>query len=365
MIIFKLVLCLIICLLLQRPVLSANETIKQPFKVGFLMGGPINDYGWNQAHNDGRLYLEKYMSGKVQTIFAEKVPENSEAARIMERMISQGIKLIFLTTYGLFDPAVQVAARHPEVIFMQINRLTDLKKSNIGIYFPYYYEPLYAAGIVAGRKTKTNKIGFVIGYAVSNVLDGVNAFALGMQSVNAESRIHLVCSNSWNDPVTEAESTRALVESGADVIVSILDSSLSVCKAADKAGAYCIGSAFDLNKQVPNTWLTGQKWNYGPLYVRITKDVLEGRWKPETNAYWLKDGYAELASFGQSVPQNVRIEALNVVQRIKDGRLIVFRGPIKDAQGRLRVQPGKVIEDKALTSMDWVVPSVECSFSKK
>ena len=221
--IVRLTLSLIGCLILQLSVLSANGSPKQPLKVGFLMGGPVNDYGWNQAHNDGRLYLEKSMNGKVQTIFAENVPENAEAGRIMEKMIAQGAKLIFLTTYGLLDPALQVASRHPDVIFMQINRFSSEKRKNVGVFFPYYYEPMYAAGIVAGRKTKHNKIGFIIGHAVPNVLTSVNAFTLGMHSVNTRAQVHLVCTNSWNDPVTEAEATRALVEGGADVIVSILD----------------------------------------------------------------------------------------------------------------------------------------------
>lgn len=126
----------IISLWLNRSVFAAptGQTEKPKFKVGFLMGGPINDYGWNQAHNDGRLYLEKSMSGQVQTIYAENVPENSEAARIMEKMIAQGAKLIFLTTYGLLDPALQVAAHHPDVIFMQINRSGNDQRKNVGFF---------------------------------------------------------------------------------------------------------------------------------------------------------------------------------------------------------------------------------------
>src|SRR5271170_5021529 len=158
-------------LVLQGPVKASNEFSQTPLKVGFIMCGPITDYGWNQAHNEGRLFLEKQMNGRVQTIFAENVPENSESSRFMERMIANGVKIIFATSYGYLDSVLQVASRHPDVIFMQSNRHNDRHTKNVGGYFVYYYEPMYAAGIVAGRMTKTNKIGFIVGHTVPSVLN--------------------------------------------------------------------------------------------------------------------------------------------------------------------------------------------------
>ena len=224
---------------------------------------------------------------------------------------------------------------------------------------------MYAAGIVAGRMTKHNKIGFVIGHAVPNVLASVNAFALGTHSVNAKVRIHLVCSNSWNDPVTEAEATRALIEDGSDVIVSILDSSLSVCLAANKAGVYSVGAAYDLCNQVPATWLTGQAWDYGPLYVKIIREVIKGQWKPGVTAYWFKDNYVKLANFGKSVPSSVRDDALQAVEKTKNGKLIVFKGPLKDRDGKVRLAAGKTANAQWLSQMNFFVDGVEGNLSAK
>jgi basic membrane protein A len=364
MIIFRLVLCLVFWLSLSLQTTANSESTKAPLKVGFIMGGPITDYGWNQCHNDGRLYLERTMSGKVQTTFAEKVPENAEAARVMERMIAQGTKLVFLTTYGYLDPALSVAARHPDVKFMQICRLNDRKLDNVGVYFPYYYEPLYAAGIVAGRKTKSNQIGCIVGHTVPNVLAAVNAFTLGARSVNSKVKVRLVCTNSWNDPATESEATKSLAEGGADVVVSCLDSSLTVCLAAQTAGIYCVGINCDLNKRVPEAWLTGQVHNYGPLYVRLVQQVLNSEWKPGAQYYTIKDGYTQLASFGKAVPHSVQNEALLALQKLKDGKLQIFHGPLKDAAGKERIPAGQVADAKTLASMNWVVPGVESNLAK-
>ncbi len=343
----------------------ANQAVATtPLKVGFLMGGPVTDFGWNQAHNDGRIYLEKHMAGTVQTIFAERIPENSEAGRVMEKMIAQGAKVIFATTYGYLDPMLKVAARHPDVTFMQINRYSEEKRPNIGAYYPYYFEPLYSAGIVAGRMTKSNKLGFIVGHAVPNVLAGVNAFTLGARSVNPLVKVNLVCTNSWNDPAMEAEATKALVESGADVIASILDSSLRVCLATDKLNTYCIGTSYDLNKRVPKTWLTGQPWNYGPLYVKIVEQVLNGSWKPVTQYYTAKEGYALLASFGSAVPNTVQKEASAAFKKIKEGKTMVFAGPIKDSTGKLRISGEKTADNHCIEQMNWVVPGVEGYLNK-
>ena len=344
---------------------TSNQSDKPPFKVGFIMVGPVADLGWNQAHNEGRLYLEKAMKGKVQTFYMEKVPENAESERIMEKMIAQGAKLIFTTSYGYLEPVLRVAAHHPDVIFMQVNRLYDQSRANIGFYHTYFHEPLYVAGVVAGRITKTNNIGYLLGHPVPFLICSLNAFTIGAHSVNPKVQVHVVCTNSWNDPPAEVEATKGLVERGADVMVSIFDSSLTTCMAAAKAGVYSVGTEYDLNKQVPKSWLTGQCYDFGPFYVRTVQSVMNASWKSGVTVCSLKDGTLKLASFGQSVPPKVRAEALNIEQKIKDGNLTIFRGPLKDCYGKERVAAGKVLDDKGMSSVDWVVPGVECAFAKK
>lgn len=357
-----------VALCLIQPVLAGGTSVqseKPPFKVGFVMSGPVSNLGWDTAHNDGRLYLEKAMNGRVKTIFAEKIPENSEAARVMEKMIAQGTKVIFLTSYGYLEPGLKVADHHPEVIIMQVSRFNDQQRANVGVYYSFYYETLYAAGIVAGRMTKTNSVGFVLGHRVPPCLASIDVFTLGAHSVNPKLKSHAVFTNSWDDPLAEAEATRGLIERGADIIVSNLHSSLSVCRAAANMGVYSIGMHYDLNSQIPKYWLVGQCHNWGPLYVQLVQSVMDGSWKPGTTTHHYKDGYTKLSSFGQSVPQNVRDEALRSLQKIKDGKLIIFHGPIKDAHSTIRIPAGKVIDDMSLTSIDWVVPGVECAFGKK
>ena len=334
-------------------------------KVGFIMVGPVSDHGWNYMHDQGRKYLEKSLKGKVETTYVENVPESAEVERVMEKMISQGNRLIFATSYGYLEPAVRVAARHPEVIVMHCQRCTPKSAKNVGTYFANQFAAMYVAGVVAGHMTKTGKLGYVGGHPIPQILACVNAFELGARKANPKVRVKVVWTGSWLDPATEAEATKGLIEAGADVIGSQLDSSITVVKTAEKNGAYSIGTQSDLSKDAPKGWLTGEIWNWGPLYVKIAQSVINHTWKPGDQMYELKDGYSDVAPYGAAVPSPVRVEGDRVKQEMKEGKLIVFKGPIKDRDGKIRVKSGDVLDSKRVDSVDWVVEGVDGSLSSK
>jgi len=189
---------------------SSGEVELKPLKVGFILVGSHLDYGWNYAHDQGRLYLEKHMSGQVQTTLVENVPESADVERVMEKMIAQGNKVIFATSYGYLEPALRVAGRHPEIIIMHAGRSNQHPMKNVGTYFATQHDPNYAAGIVAGRMTKKNEIGYVGAHPVPPLLVSLNAFTLGAHSVNAKVKVHMVWTNTWHDPVLEAETAKSL-----------------------------------------------------------------------------------------------------------------------------------------------------------
>ena len=344
--------------------LAEAAIAESPLKIGFLMVGPVNDSGYNWAHNQGRLYLESKLAGRVQTTFAEKVPESSEAERVMEKMIAAGTKVIFMTSYGYLEPGLRVASRHPDVIFMQANRPNKVYPSNVGSYIINFEDLMYAAGIVAGRMTKKSDIGYELGHPVSLLIREVNAFTLGAQSVNPKAKVHVVWTNSWADPPTEAEAAKSLIDRGSDVIVSHFDSSMAALQTAEKNGAFTIGCHADLHKSSKG-WLTGQCWDWGPLYVRLVNSILDGSWKAGEQRYGVKEGYVHLCPYGSVVPNTVRQEADSAVNRMKQGKWTLFHGPLKDRDGKERIAQGENLNDRALDSMDWFVAGVEGALPKK
>lgn len=339
----------------------ASQLANKPFKIGFIMVGPVDDYGYNYAHNLGRLYLQSHLPN-VQTTVAEKVPENAEVERVMEKMIAQGNRLIFSTSYGYLEPATRVAKRHPEVIIMQTWRPSGLK--NMGCYAAYQYEPFYPVGMVAGKMTKKNSIGFVCAHPVPILLQNINSFTLGVHSVNPKAKVHVVWTNSWSDPATEAEACKGLIESGVDVLGCILDSPLTVAKTGERNGVMVVGSQADLQKFAPNNWLTGSRWNWNNAYLKMTKSVMDGTWKPESLWLGMKDGAVELCSFGKKVPPALQKQTQAVTEQIKQGKKVIFTGPLKDREGKQRLTAGQTADGKWLSQMDFFVEGVEGTLPK-
>jgi basic membrane lipoprotein Med (substrate-binding protein (PBP1-ABC) superfamily) len=337
----------------------AADPQKKPLKVGFLAVGPISDLGFNYADNQGRLFLEKELHGQVETTIVEKIPESAEAERVLEKMIAQGNKLIFTVSYGFLEPALRVAARHPDVTFMQINRFQTAK--NLGTFFSQQFEPMYLSGMVAGRMTKSNKLGFVGSHPVPPLLQWVNAFTLGARSVNPKVETHVVWINSWSDPALESEAVKGLVETGCDVIAHGQDTQHTLLPVCENLGVYCCGCYSDAHQLAPKEWLTGGKFNWGPFYVKVAKSVMDHTWKPSLVVANMATGYIELSSFGKAVPAAVQKEVLDKEKEIKAGKFVVYKGPIKDRDGKERISPGQIPDLKQLAEMNWFVPGIQGS----
>lgn len=326
-----------------------------PLKIGFVLVGPASDFGYNYSHDQGRQYLQAHVKN-IETTVAERIPESAEAERVMEKLIAKGNKLIYSTSYGYLEPAQRVAKRHKDVIIMQTWRPGNLP--NMGCYAAYQYQPLYVVGMVAGKMTRKNSIGFVCAHPIPLLLQYINAFTLGARSVNPSVKVHVVWTNAWSDPATEAEAAKSLIDSGVDILGSAGDSSVTVTKAAEQSHVMTFATQADLQKFAPNYWLTGSSWNWNKIYCQLTEAVQNGSWKPETRWLGMSDGAVQVSSYGKLVPTAVKKEAESLAEQIKSGKLVVFKGPLKDREGKLRLARGEVASAKFLTDMDFFVDGV-------
>jgi basic membrane protein A and related proteins len=359
---FALVAIAIFC---SFPVAAKDAGKHEPIQVGFITVAPVSEIGWNYAHNQGRLYLEKALPGEVKTTLVENVPESAELERVMEKMIAQGHKVIFTTSYGYLEPASRVAQRHPDVIVLQCQRKRPPTLNNLATYFANQFEPTYVAGMVAGRMTHTNKIGFVTAHPVPPVLACANALALGARSVNPKATVKVVFINTWEDATLEAEAARGLIEQGADVLAVQLNSPLTVVKTAEKSQVYSIGFNSDLSAIAPKSWLAAQMFDWGPLYVQFIKQIENHTFKAGDYLYSMKDGVAKLSSYGSAVSPTVRAEADKLAEQIRSGKFVIFHGPLSDRDGKLRVSAGKSATPQQIEEMNWVVPGVEGTLPSK
>jgi basic membrane protein A len=350
------------CFLFSVPIARSADQPGKPLKIGFIMVGPVSDYGYNYAHDQARQYLKAHLPN-VETTVAEAIPESGEVERVMEKMIAQGNRLIFSTSYGYLEPAQRVAKRHPDVTIMQTWRPAPEK--NMGMYAAYQYEPLYAVGMVAGKMTKNNKIGLVCAHPVPVLLQYINSFTLGAKSVNPKVKVHVVWTNSWSDATLEAEAAKGLIESGVDVLGAVQDSPKIVVQTAERHHIMVFSTQSDCQKFAPQGWLTGSKWNWNSVYLRVAQSVKDGKWTKQALWLGMKDGAVEMSSFGKRVPQAVKGEAQAMAEKIKEGKFVIFKGPLKDREGKERLSKGQIADAKWLSEMNFLVDGVTGSLPKR
>jgi basic membrane lipoprotein Med (substrate-binding protein (PBP1-ABC) superfamily) len=338
---------------------DASASGKGP-TIGFLYVGPKNDFGYNQAAYEGSLAVGKaFPDAKI--LQAENVPETSEASRVMEKMIKDGATTIFATSYGHLEPALEVAAKHPDVIFE--HQGGQKTAPNLGTYFGTIYEAQYLTGMAAGLMTKTDKLGYVVAVPIPQTLLNINAFELGAQSVNPKAQTTVVFTNNWCDPGKQAEAANALIEGGADVLSQHQDCTKTIVETAERKGVMSVGYHADAGSLAPKGWISGSVWNWGPLYTDIVQTIVDGKWKGSKYAGNYRVGFADsdvikLAPFGSSVPADVQKQVLAKQKEMKAKDFYPFEGPIVDQSGKTVIPAGKNPTPAELETTDYLVKGV-------
>lgn len=327
--------------------------------VGFIFVGPKDDFGYNQAAYQGAMAVEKDFPD-LKVLTAENVPETDEAARVMEGMIAKGAKIIFATSYGHLDPALKVAAAHPDVaVVQQGNFIKGSIAANTGTYFGTVYEPVYLAGIAAGKATKSNKLGYVYAFPIPQTIANINAFELGAQSVNPKAQTYVVNTSNWCDPAKQAEAAKSLLAQGVDVLTQHQDCTGTITKEAEAAGAMVVGYHADASSLAPKGWIAGSEWDWKAMFSDIVRTARDGKFTgSKYNANFrsgLKDGLNPFvqSKFGPSVSA----ETKDIIAKAKadiSGSGSPFKGPVYGQDGKVLVAAG-VVPDYATIESTMVV----------
>ncbi len=348
---------LMLALLLALPQLSfAADKVK----VGFIYVGPVGDAGWTYAHDEGRKEMEKLPFVEPST-FIESVPEGAESARVINGLVRKGHNLIFTTSFGYMDATLDVARRNKDVVFMHCSGYKSAE--NVGNYFGRMYEPRYLSGIVAGKMTKKNVIGYVAAFPIPEVIRGINAFTLGVQSVNPDAEVRVVWTQTWFDPGIERDAADSLLDVGADVLAMHQDAPATL-QAAEARGAYVVGYNSDMREFAPNAFLTAPVWNWGPLYSKVAQEVKDGTWKSSSIWWGMKEDLVRLAPMNDKVPADVQALVTEKMAAIKAGSLHPFAGPVVDQDGKVQVAAGATPDDGHLLGMSYFVKGVQGTIPK-
>lgn len=351
----RILICLAAVVLLSSPLLPGRSAAQPKPKVAFIYVGPIGDAGWTFQHDNARKHLEETLG--VETASVESVPETAEVARVEEQFIQKGFKIIFATAFGYQNFNLEVAKKHPDVHIIGIGPAIGLAP-NVKTIYGRIWEGRYLTGIVAGKMTKTNVVGFVAAHPISTVVAGVNGFALGVWSVNPRATVKVVWTRTWYDPPKEKSAAKALLDAGADVIAQHQDTP-SALQAATEAGRWGIGSESNMQGFAPKAYLTGTIWDWRNVDVEIVKGLMAGKFASEDYYGGLADSMVTLGPINPAVDAATRSLVEQKGKDIVDGKLQIFKGPLKDQEGKVRVRAGQTMTLKEILGFNWLLQGLE------
>uniref|UniRef100_UPI000D33C181 BMP family ABC transporter substrate-binding protein n=1 Tax=unclassified Variovorax TaxID=663243 RepID=UPI000D33C181 len=349
--------CFLSPALAQTP--AQPQAAKAPLKIGFVYVTPVTDAGWVRQHEEGRKAVDAALGARVKTTYVENVAEGADAERVIRDLAQQGNRLIFTPSFGYMEPTLKVAKDFPDVKFESV---TGYKGApNVATANARYYEGRYLAGIAAGRMTKSGVAGYVAGFPIPEVLQGINAFTLGMRSVNPKAEVRVVWLNEWFDPPRERDAAMALFNQNADV-VAFHTGSTAVMAAAQERGKMAIAYHSDMRRIAPDAQLVAVTHQWGGYYTQRAKAVLDGSWKSGNVWGGVKEGMIRVGDFGTKVPQAVQDEVLARQNDIAAGKLQPFRAvaaDVRDNEGHVVIARGTQLSDEQILKMNWLVEGVQ------
>jgi len=337
---------------------AAPLATKEPLKIGFVYVAPLLDTGWVRQHDEGRRAVEATLGARVKTTYVENVAEGPDAERVIRDLAAAGHKLIFTPSFGYMEPTLKVAQEFLDVKFESI---TGYKTTpNVAVANARYYEGRYLAGIAAGRMTTSHVAGYVAGFAIPEVLQGINAFALGMRSVDPKAEVKVVWLNTWFDPSRERDAAMTLFNQNVDVIAFHTGSS-AVMVAAQERGKLAVGYHSDMRKIAPDAQIVAVTHQWGQYYTQRAQAVLDGRWK--SGGVWggVREGMIKVDGFGSKVPKAVQQEVLARQKDIAAGKLHPFHASqaVRDNEGQEVIAKGQTLTDEQILKMNWLVQGVQ------
>ncbi|MEH2073170.1 MAG: BMP family ABC transporter substrate-binding protein [Nostoc sp.] len=335
---------------------ASPVAVNEPLKVGFVYVDTVGDFGWTYAHDLGRRDMEANLQDKVKTTFVENVNEDAEAEKVIRQLALDGNKLIFATSFGYMNPTIKVAKDYSDVIFEDCAGYK--RAANIGTYLGRVEEPRYLTGMIAGKMTKSNVVGFIGAYPIPEVIRGISAFTQGLRLTNPQAKVKVLWVQSWYDPAKEREAAQALVNLGVDVLTQHTDSG-AVVQLAEEKGIYAFGHNTDMSKFGQKAHLTSAINKWGKFYTDKALSVISNTWKSQNVWDGIGEGMVDISPMNQVIPGDVQQLVNAKRDEFIQGTAHPFDGPVKDQKGMVRVPKGKVLDDRGQLAMDWYVEGIE------
>lgn len=342
---------------------SSKGISKDDIKVGVIhLSDPSEGSGYTYTYDLGIQGMQQNLGLSDEQIVRKLNVADSDADATREAIrecIDEGCNIIFTTSWGYMETTAEMAEEYPDIYFSHGTGYLSNGK-NFNNYFGRIYQARYLSGIVAGMNTTTNKIGYVaaMGSDNSEVTGGIDAFALGIYSVNPDAQVYVKVTDSWYDPDAEKAAAEQLLDMGCDVITQHCDTSYPQTLAQER-GVYGIGYNSDMSKEAPDACLCSVIWNWSAYYTSAVQSIIDGTWDGSNYYGGMNEnlvGITELADFcADGTAEKVK----EAKKQILSGEIGVFDGVIETNEGTTIGEEGKTLDDATITgAINWYFKTV-------
>lgn len=331
---------------------SVEKIPKDEIKIGIIhITDPADGFGYTYAHDKGLRKMQKDLGiADEQIIRKNNISENDEPAfdKAVRECVAEGCHIIFAPSWGYKEEIALAAANYPDIYFAYAG-VGESPEPNLAYYYGREYEARYLSGIAAGMRTETGRIGFVAAWGKENsvVTSGINAFAMGVYSVNKNAKIYVKTVDSWFDAEKEEAVARELVFQGCDVIAQHSGTAYPVL-VAEEAGVYGIGTNSDMSQTAPNAVLISAIWNWNIYYTEVIENLLNGIWQTSNYMGGMQEGLVRTSGLSNVNSLDVAAKVEEVQTQIFNRELVIFAGIIETNEGTLVGEEGKVMSDETI-----------------
>ncbi len=343
--------------------MAASGIPKDEIKVGVLhLSDPAEGSGYSYTHDLGIQGMQANLGLSSDQIIRKINVDDSDAdatRTAIQECIDEGCNIIFTTSWGYMDVTEEMASEYPDIYFCHGTGYKSNGK-NFTNYFGRIYQARYLSGIVAGMNTSSNKIGYVAAQDSSNseVTGGIDAFAIGVASVNPDATIYVKVTNSWYDPDAERAASETLLSMGCDVMAQHCDTAYPQTMAQD-AGVYGIGYNSDMQKETPDSCLTSVIWNWSAYYTYAVQSVIDGTWDGQNYYGGMADGLVGITSLADFCAEGTQEKVDEAKAEILSGSLNVFDGKLETNTGETIGSDGSTLDDATITGgINWYYKNV-------
>ncbi len=345
----------LIGMLVYMLIVVVDKNKEAQVRVGLILSGEKDEDGWNGAHYEG--VKEACDNANIELILKENIKEHSgDCEKAVSELAEKNVDMIVLSSYGYSDDMIDNVGDYPEIAFY--TNSSEFHDENMTSYFVRMYQARYLSGVLAGMRTKTNKIGYVAAMPNNEVNRGISAFTLGVRSVNPNAEVIVIWTNSWDDSEMEAECTRKLIEECDVDLVTYHQNGTTVIDTAEEYGIYSIGY-HQQYEGYSEHYLTSVVCNWDKVYSQIVKELLSGKANTTQNLWiGIQEDAVGLTEFSSLVTE----EEKNAVQKAREKLMSgyeIFSGLIYDNENNIQCSAGEIISDeKLLEQFDWYTMGV-------